>query len=70
MVAEQDAKNLMYEEYLELQLSFERYKDEQKEMEDPVVLRLALDQCRRDLSKAQAKINEYRYSHSRVRKRL
>ena len=47
----------MYTEYAELQRSFVAFKDVIKEQEDPEVLRLALDQSRRDLSQAQAQVN-------------
>ena len=43
---EKDAKDLMYTEYLDLQSSFVHFKDAQKAMEDPIVLRMALDQAR------------------------
>ena len=59
--AEEEAKNIMYAEYAELQSAFDRFKDAVKEQEDPVVLRLALDQSRRDLSKAHAVVARYRY---------
>ncbi len=60
---EEEAKNLMYAEYAELRHAFDQFKDSVKEQEDPVVLRLALDQSRRDLSKAHALVAKFRWGN-------
>ncbi|XP_059079036.1 uncharacterized protein LOC131877406 [Tigriopus californicus] len=63
---EQAAKTLMFHEYAELQTELSWYKEAQKNQEDPGVLRLALNQSRKDLSKVQGLLNDYTFGFDSI----
>lgn len=56
----------MFHEYAELQTELSWYKEAQKNQEDPGVLRLALDQSRKDLSKVQGLLNDFTFGFDSI----
>ena len=57
---------MLHQEFSELQREFDQFREVIKEQEDPIVLRMALDQSRRDLAKTQNLLNDFNYGFETV----